>query len=169
VEVLAGLGGRVFDVRDSADGRTLYFATDDGPLMQLWQAPADAPERHVRLPLPLVEEFDVRGALLAYTEPHQSDVVVCALPALRCAPAGLPAQEGRTGWALADDALWIGFYGDPGELVRFDLARRAVTTRLPHGPFSIGRNLAVSPDQRFAIISRHEPPAIDLMLARRAR
>jgi DNA-binding winged helix-turn-helix (wHTH) protein len=169
VDVLAGLGERVSDVRDAADGRTLYFATLDGPLMQVWQAPADAPDRHTRLPLPLVEDYDIRGGLLAYAEPHQSDLVVCTLPALRCAPAGLPPQDGRTGWALADDALWIGIYGDPGELQRFDLATRVVTTRLPHGPYAIGPNLAIAPDQQLAIVARQEPPAIDLMLARRPR
>jgi hypothetical protein len=169
VEVLGALGERVSDVRESADSRTLYFATMEGPLMQLWQARADAPDRHTRLPLPLVEEYDVRGGLLAYAEPHQSDLVVCTLPQLRCAPAGLPQRDGRTGWALSDDALWLGFYGEPGELVRFDLARRAITTRVPHGPWSIGPNLTIAPDQRLAIVARQEPPAIDLMLARRVR
>jgi len=40
-----------------------------------------------------------------------------------------------------------------------------VTARLPHVPSAIGPNLAIAPDQRHAIISRAEPPAIDLMLA----
>jgi hypothetical protein len=51
-----------------------------------------------------------------------------------------------------------------GELVRFDLARGEVTARLPYVPSAIGPNLAIAPDQRHAIISREERPAIDLML-----
>ena len=169
VEVLAGLGDRVSDLRDSADGRTLYFATQQGPLMQLWSAPVDAPERQTRLALPLVDEYDVHGGRLAYEDPQQADLVVCALPGLRCAPAGLPAREGRTGWTLAGDALWVGYGGDPGELVRFDLERREVTARVPHGPSALGPSIAIAPDERRVILARQDAPAIDLMLARRPR
>ncbi len=83
--------------------------------------------------------------------------------------AGVSALDGRLGWTLADDALWIGLYGTPGELVRFDLAQHRVTARIAPGPLAIGGNLAISPDQRLAIIARQEPPAIDLMLAPTAR
>jgi len=169
VDVLAGLGDRVSDLRDSADGRTLYFATQEGPLMQLWSAPVDAPDRPTRLALPLVAEYDVHGSRLAYEDAQQSDLMVCTLPALSCAPAGLPAKDGRTGWALTDAALWVGYAGDPGELVRFDLDRRAVTARLPHGPSALGPNVAVAPDERRVVVSRQDAPAIDLMLARHAR
>jgi hypothetical protein len=81
----------------------------------------------------------------------------------------LPQQPGRNGFALAGDAIWVGYHGDPGELVRFDVTRRIVTARVPHGPSAIGSNLAVSSDERYAIIARQEPPAIDLMLAPRPR
>ena len=70
------------------------------------------------------------------------------------------------GWALAADALWISDTDETsGELLRFDLARRAVNAHLPHAPSAIGPNLAIAPDERHAVISRAEPPAIDLMLA----
>jgi len=37
------------------------FATASGPLMQLWRAPVAEPEQRERLPLPLVETFDLAG------------------------------------------------------------------------------------------------------------
>jgi hypothetical protein len=169
VETLDALGDGVTDVRDADGGRMLYFATQDGNVMQLWRAPADAPGRREKLPLPSVDEYDLRGARLAYSAPRGRDLVVCDLPDLRCAPAGLPDLEERSGWALADDALWVGIEGDPGELLRFDLQSRSVTLRLPHGPSAIGPNVGIAPDQRRAIIARQEPPAIDLMIARRPR
>ena len=163
------LGEGVSDLRDDAQGRTLYFATQEGPLMQLWRAPADAPERRERLALPKVLDYDLRNDRLVYAQPQQSDLTVCELPELRCAAAGLPEHEGRTGFALGRDALWVGYYGEPGELVRFDLASRTVTQRFAHGPSAVGINLAISPDERHALIARQEPPAIDLMLASRPR
>jgi len=169
VEPLEALGEGVTDVRESADGRTIYFAVQEGPLMQLWRAPVDALEKRERLPLPKVLDYDLRGERLVYAEPRRSDLTVCELPDLRCTSLGLPEQSGRTGFALAGDAVWVGYYGDPGELVRFDLASRAITRRIAHGPSAIGTNLAVSPDERRAIIARQEPPAIDLVLAPRAR
>ena len=165
---IAAIGDGVIDLRDSADGRLLYFATQDGPLMQLWRAPADAPEQRERLALPKVMDYDLQGNRLVYAEPQRGDLTVCELPALVCAPAGLPERDGRVGFALAGDGLWVGYYGEPGETVRFDLARHAITQRLSRGPSAVGQNLAVSPDERNAVLSVQEPPAIDLMLAPRA-
>ena len=167
VDVIDALGDRVADVRDTDDGTLLYFAIASGPLMQLWRAPVAQPSQRERLPLPLVETFDLAGRTLAYSEPNTPDITVCALPDLRCEAAGLPRlSKQRMGWALAANALWVGDTDEAnGELLRFDLARREVTARLPYAPSSIGPNLAIAPDQRHAVISRAERPAIDLMLA----
>ncbi len=86
IEVLAALGSDINDVRDSADGRLLYFGTREAGSMRLWRAPVDALERRERLALPVVEEYDLRGARLAYTAAGQPDIVACDLPALACAP-----------------------------------------------------------------------------------
>jgi len=169
VERLEALGEGITDVRDSADGRTIYFAVQDGPLMQVWRAPIDALDKRERLPLPKVLDYDILGDRLVYAEPQRPDLTVCELPEVRCTSAGLPPREGRSGFALAGDAVWVGYYDEPGEVVRFDLARRIVTQRVPHGPTAIGLNMAVSPDERRAVISRQEPPAIDLVLAPRTR
>jgi DNA-binding winged helix-turn-helix (wHTH) protein/Tol biopolymer transport system component len=167
VDVLEALGDRVSEVRDTDDGTTLYFGVVSGPLMQLWRAPAAQPAQRERLPLPLVDAFDLDGRTLAYSQPRVAQITLCELPDLHCAPAGLPPlHRRRTSWALARNALWLADSdGMSGELLRFDLARHEVTARLPHVPSAIGPNLAIAPDQRHAIISRAEPPAIDLMLA----
>jgi hypothetical protein len=167
IDVLAAMGDQVGDVRETDDGQSLYFGVASGPLMQLWRAPLAEPAKRERLPLPLVDAFDLNGSTLAYSEPRVRDITVCALPALVCAPAGLPrmAKE-RMGWALAANAVWVGDTDEVrGELLRFDLRRHEVTARLPHAPSAIGPNLAIAPDQRRAVISRAERPAIDLMLA----
>jgi len=172
---VSAIGEGVSDLRDSADGRFLYFAVQDGPLMQLWRAPIDAPEQRERLPLPKVLDYDLQGEHLVFAEPQRSDLTVCELPALRCAPAGLPERSGRIGFALAGDGLWVGYYDEQGaaprtgETVRFDLARRTITQRLPLGPSAVGQNIAVSPDERSVVLAVQEPPAIDLMLAPRPR
>ena len=155
VDVLAALGNRVSDVRDSDDGSRVYFGVTSGPLMQLWRAPAARLADRERLPLPLVDAFDVVGRTLAYSQPRAQDITVCALPELRCTPAGLPPMsKTRMGWALAADALWISDTDETsGELLRFDLARRAVNAHLPHAPSAIGPNLAIAPDERHAVIS----------------
>ncbi|HSU44166.1 MAG TPA: LpqB family beta-propeller domain-containing protein [Casimicrobiaceae bacterium] len=167
VDVLAALGDRVSEVRDTDDGETLYFGVVSGPVMQLWRAPAAQPAQRERLPLPLVDAFDLDGRTLAYSQPRVAQVTLCELPDLHCAPGSLPPlHRRRTSWALAPNALWLADSdGMSGELLRFDLARHEVTARLPYVPSAIGPNLAIAPDQRHAIISRAEPPAIDLMLA----
>jgi DNA-binding winged helix-turn-helix (wHTH) protein/Tol biopolymer transport system component len=166
VDVLAALGDRVAEVRDTDDGAMLYFGVVSGPLMQLWRAPAAQPSQRERLPLPLVDTFDLDGRTLAYSQPRVAPITLCELPDLHCAPARLPPlSKRRTSWALASKALWIADSdGMTGELVRFDPARGEVTARLPYVPSAIGPNLAIAPDQRHAIISREERPAIDLML-----
>jgi hypothetical protein len=165
---ISALGEGVTDLRDSADGHLFYYAVQDGPLMQLWRAPIDAPEQRERLALPKVMDYDLQGERLVYAEPQRSDLTVCELPQLRCAPVGLPERSGRIGFALAGEGLWVGYWGEPGETIRFDLARQAITHRLPRGPSAVGQNLAVSPDERSAVLSVQEPPAIDLMLAPRS-
>jgi Tol biopolymer transport system component/DNA-binding winged helix-turn-helix (wHTH) protein len=172
VEVIDPLGSMVAAVRDTADGSMLYYAVTDGMLATLWRAPAADPTQRERLPLPAVVEFDLEGDRLAYREPRGTSITVCELPALRCAPAALPSGTARiSGWSLARDALWVrtGAVDQPGELMRLDLAQGKVTSRTKVGPAAIGANVAVSPDQRRAIVSVQERVSIDLMLAPHAR
>ena len=166
VEIIEALGDDVSEVRESDDGSMLYFGVQSGPLMQLFGAPTTAPEQRSLLPLPLVEAFDLNGTRLAYSEPRTADIMLCELPAVRCEPAGLTGDRRRSGWALAADALWVAL-GDSmaTELVRFDLASRSITIRVPHAPTAIGPNMAIAPDQMRAVVAREERPAIDLMLA----
>jgi len=166
VHPLDALGDWVTDVRDTPDGRTLYFGVQEGQVMKMWRAPADAPARREALALPKVLDFDLHGDRLAYVLPREPDITLCTLPDLRCKPAGLPLQPGRAGWTLTNDALWVGYHaGEPGELVRYDLQNGSISARIPWGPSSIGPNLAVAPDGRHAILARQDRPAVDLMLA----
>jgi len=170
VEVIDALGDMVAAVRESGDASTLYYSVSDGTQLWLWRAPAADLTRRERLPLPAISEFDVRGERLAYRAPRASDITVCDLPALACAPAGIAALGGPiAGWALARDALWVrlGRMDQSGELVRFDLAQHKVTTRMSVGATAIGANVAVSPDERQVIVAVQERVAIDLMLAPR--
>lgn len=166
VQPLDALGDWVTDVRDTPDGRTLYFGVQQGQVMKMWRAPVDAPARREALALPKVVDFDLRGDRLAYVLPREPDITLCTLPDLRCKPAGLPPQPGRTGWTLTNDALWVGYHAsEPGELVRYDLRNGSISARVPWGPSSIGPNVAVAPDGRHAILARQDRPAVDLMLA----
>jgi DNA-binding winged helix-turn-helix (wHTH) protein/Tol biopolymer transport system component len=166
VHSLDALGAWVTDVRDTADGRMLYFGVQEGQVMQMWRAPVDAPARREALALPKVMDYDLRGERLAYVLPREPDVTLCTVPELRCKPAGLPPQEGRMGWTLTKDALWVGYHaGEPGELVRYDLRNGSIDARIPWGPSSIGPNVAIAPDGRHAILARQDLPAVDLMLA----
>jgi DNA-binding winged helix-turn-helix (wHTH) protein/Tol biopolymer transport system component len=160
------LGDWVTDVRDTADGRMLYFGVQEGQVMQMWRAPVNAPARRGALALPKVMDFDLQGDSLAYVLPREPDVTLCTVPELRCKPAGLPPREWRMGWTLTHDALWIGYHAaEPGELVRYDLRNGSIGARIPWGPSSIGPNVAISPDGRHAILARQDRPAVDLMLA----
>jgi len=77
------------------------FATASGPLMQLWRAPVAEPEQRERLPLPLVETFDLAGRTLACSEPNVTDITVCTRRDLRCAGDRPDARAG----ALTSNAM----------------------------------------------------------------
>ncbi|HVO89493.1 MAG TPA: winged helix-turn-helix domain-containing protein [Casimicrobiaceae bacterium] len=169
VRALETLGNMVAEIQDADRGRVLYYGEWDNGLLRLWRAPLDALDRRELLPLPRVEEFAVRGNRLAYRASRSSAIVTCTLPQLSCETVPLPSNlQPYSGWALSNDALWIGVAGEPGNVVRFDLVSQHVTRTLPFAPSAIGRNLAVSPDEHQVIVARQEPPAIDLMLARRS-
>ncbi|HEY1327897.1 MAG TPA: winged helix-turn-helix domain-containing protein [Casimicrobiaceae bacterium] len=168
VEVIDALGDMVGGVRDSADGSTLYYVVSDGDQLWLWRAAAANPTRREKLTLPAVSEFDVHGERLAYREPRGTEIVVCDLPAIHCSPAAPPPGTARImGWSLSSDAVWmrVGGMDQASELLRYDLARGTVTQRLRVGPPTVGENVAISPDQRLAIVAVQERIAIDLMLA----
>jgi DNA-binding winged helix-turn-helix (wHTH) protein len=171
VEVIDALGDMVGAVRESADAKTLYYSVSDGTHLWLWRASAADPAQREQLPLPAISEFEVKGGRLAYRAPRADDITLCELPVLKCAPAGVSdlGGSGIAGWALTRGALWVrmGQMDQAGELVRFDLAQRKVTTRMSVGATAIGANVAVSPDERQVVVAVQERVSIDLMLAPR--
>jgi DNA-binding winged helix-turn-helix (wHTH) protein/Tol biopolymer transport system component len=162
-EVLT-LPGPVNDVRESRDGRWLYWGVLEGDAMRLWRAPRGDPARAERLPLPVVAQYNLGDDWLVYALPQQPRLTACRLPALACAP--LPVELAAAdvfNWALGSASLYL---RAPEGIARIDLAsgRRLATLALPAGG-SIG-SLAASRDEAHVFVAREEGPAIDLMLAR---
>jgi Tol biopolymer transport system component/DNA-binding winged helix-turn-helix (wHTH) protein len=162
VEVLPAFGTHVYDVHQAADG-TLIVGEVTGNAARLMRASAvDAtPER---LPWPVASEYQVAGDRIAFMQPNLSGLTLCELATLRCEPLAAAVDEGnRFDWYLTRDAVW---YRTPvPEVVRYDLARRAITSRLSFAPTAFGLSLAVSGDGRKLLVAREAPPLIDLMYA----
>ena len=76
-------------------------------------------------------------------------------------------EANRFDWLLTDDAVWYRTAAAPDELVRYDLARRAIDWRSAFAPTAFGLSFAVRPDGRALLVAREEPPTIDLMYAPR--
>jgi len=53
-------------------------------------------------------------------------------------------------------------------LRRYDFAQRRVTAELDFAPTALGPSVASTADGMQVVVARQDPPAIDLMLARRA-
>jgi hypothetical protein len=162
VDVLAALGSHVYDVHEAADGTLVVgeVAGNAARLMRVRAAGA-APER---LPWPVASEYQVAGDLVALMQPNLAGLTVCDLRTLRCEPVDAAIDEtNRFDWFLTRDAVW--YRTAPPEVVRYDLARRAITWRHPFAPTAFGLSLAVSPDERALLVARESPPAIDLMYA----
>ena len=169
VDVLSALGDDVFDVREADAGRALIVGEVAGNAARVLRRSApDAPAE--RLPLPLAGNYQVAGNRIAFTQPELTGLTLCDLGTLKCEPVAVPVGEAnRFDWLLTDDAVWYRTAAAPDELVRFDLARRAIGWRSAFAPTAFGLAFAVRPDGRALLVAREEPPAIDLMLAPRAR
>ena len=104
----------------------------------------------------------------AFTQPELIGLTLCDLGTLKCEPVVVPVGESnRFDWLLTDDAIWYRTATTPYELVRFDLARRAIDWRSAFAPTAFGLAFAVRPDGRALLVAREEPPTIDLMYAPR--
>ena len=162
VEALTALGTHVFDVREAADG-TLVVGEVSGNAVRLMRAAngSAAPER---LPWPVASEYQVAGDKVAFMQPSLSGLTLCDLRSLRCEPVDAAVDDSnRFDWLLTRDAVW---YRTPApEVVRFDLAKRAITWRSAFAPTAFGLSLAVSPDERLLLVAREAPVVIDLMYA----
>jgi Tol biopolymer transport system component/DNA-binding winged helix-turn-helix (wHTH) protein len=162
IEVLPALGANVYDVREAGDG-TLVVGEVSGNVARLLRAGTrtSAPER---LPWPMVSEYQVAGEKVAFMQPNLSGLTLCDVRSQRCEPLDAAVDEtNRFDWVLTRDAVW---YRTPApEVVRYDLAKRAVTGRYSFAPTAFGLSLAVSPDERALLVAREAPPVIDLMYA----
>jgi hypothetical protein len=131
-EVLT-LPGPVNDVRESRDGRWLYWGVLEGDAMRLWRAPRGDPARAERLPLPVVAQYNLGDDWLVYALPQQPRLTACRLPALACAP--LPVELAAAdvfNWALGSASLYL---RAPEGIARIDLAsgRAPRHPRAPRG------------------------------------
>ena len=119
-----------------------------------------------RLPWPVASEYQVAGDKVAFLQPNLAGLTLCDLGSLRCEPLDAGVDESnRFDWFLTPDAVW---YRTPTpEVVRYDLAKRAITWRHAYAPTAFGVSLAVSPDERSLLVAREAPPLIDLMYAPR--
>ena len=167
VDVLSALGDDVFDVREADGGRALIVGEVAGNAARLLRKAAPGAPAE-RLPLPLVGNYQIAGNRIAFTQPELTGLTLCDLGTLKCEPVVVPVGEAnRFDWLLTDDAVWYRTAAPPYELVRFDLARRAIDWRNAFAPTAFGLAFAVRPDGRALLVAREEPPAIDLMYAPR--
>ncbi len=168
IEVLDALGNAVFDVRETAGGRQLIVGEQAGNAARVLRTTV-AGTSGERLPLPLVAEYQVAGDRIAYAQPQLTGLTLCKLSTLTCEPIAVPIGEwNRFDWLLTRDAVWYRTGDTPDQIVRYDIARRAVTWRSTFAPTALGLSLAVRPDGRALLIAREARPAIDLMYAPRA-
>jgi len=168
IDVLDALGDRVFDVRDDAGGRFVFFGMLADNAVRLFRAPQGDLRAHERLPLPIVSEYATDAARLAFTQPQLDGLTVCTLPALVCtANLPLPIGDGnRFDWTLANGAVYfLDRATTPATLARYDTATQLITWRSPFTPTGFGRSIAVAADGSL-VVGREAPAAIDLMLAR---
>ena len=164
VEVLPTFGTHVYDVHEAADG-TLIVGEVSGNAARLLRA-SSASATPERLPWPLVTEYQVAGDRVAFMQPNLRGLTLCDLPSLRCEPLDAAIEEAnRFDWFLTRDAVWHRTTAAPPEVVRYDLAKRAVTWRHAFAPTAFGLSLAASPDGRSLLVAREAPPAIDILYA----
>jgi len=166
IDVLAALGNAVFDLRPAGDGSGwIVGEVADNAARLLRTASLDTAP--TRLPLPIAAEYQVAGGRVALLQPALDGVTLCELATLKCEPLALPIGEAnRFDWLLTADAVYYR-PANSGELVRFDLERRAVSWSRAFGPTAVGTSIAAAPDGASLLVAREAPLAIDLMLAPR--
>ncbi|MEO8752671.1 MAG: winged helix-turn-helix domain-containing protein, partial [Casimicrobiaceae bacterium] len=170
VEVLAALGDAVFDIREADASGRLIVGEIVGNASRILRTPAGAPAAGERLPLPNVTEYQVAAGRLAYKQPQLPGLTLCDLATLACMPVAVAVDESNQfDWLLTAEAIWYRSDGPPSEVVRYDLARRAITYRGAFAPTALGLSLAVRPDGNALLVAREADLTIDLMFAPRAR
>lgn len=162
------LAGTVNDVRESTDGRWLYWGAIAGNAMQLWRAPRDDPAKAERLGLPPMSQYQLNAGYVVFAQPQLSRLTSCRLDTLACSPLPVElAEDGLYHWALGPRSLYLRVR-DGGRVVvaRHDLASGARMETIDVVPSGAGTSIAVSPDESTLVIAREEGPAVDLMIAR---
>lgn len=167
--VLAALGRAVNDVRESHDGRWLYWGELAGHAMRLLRAPTADPTRSERLPLPEVATWQMNRDRLVYTQPQLDRLTSCRLRDFACAPMEPRVPEAdQFHWSLGPHSVFLRTReGATATLVRLDLATGKEVQRLALAPSGAGTSIAASPDEAVLLVVREEGPEIDLMFARR--
>ena len=163
-ELLAALGTAVNDVRETRDGRALFWGELSGHAMRLMRAPIEAPERSERLPWPLVSQFDMNGERVVYAQPQLKSLTSCRLSDLACEPLPLELQPyDLYHWRLGSRSLFIRV---PEGVARYDFGARTLSPVATLMPSGAGVSIAASPDERELLIAREDGPTIDLMIAK---
>ena len=162
------LPGTVNDVRESADGRWLYWGALSANAMQLWRAPREDLSRAERLGLPPMSQYQINAERVVFAQPQLSRLTSCRLDTLACAPlAAELAEDGLYHWTLGPRSLYLRLReGGRVAVARYDLASGARVETLDVAPSGAGTSIAVSPDESVLVIAREEGPTVDLMIAR---
>lgn len=164
-EALTALGTEVVEVRESADGKSLYYGEAAALAMRMLRTSAGRPAQGERLALPTVAEFQISGDTLAFTQPQLRGLTRCRLPALECERVEAAVDDGnRFAWTLTPKAV---FYRDAaGAVQRYDFAqRKAEPVQLPGVQGGVD-GISAFPGEGALVVSVEERLAIDLMLAR---
>lgn len=164
-EVLSALGKQVVDVRELPD-RSLLVAESANNALRLHHY---VDGRSVRLPFPLVSEFQTRGDELVFLQPGLSGLTRCQLSTQQCAPLDVAiAERDLYHWHLGNQALWYraSTAKNLPQLNKIDLIS-GKTQHFSFVPNGQGSSIAASPDGKTLVVSREAPVVIDLMLARK--
>jgi Tol biopolymer transport system component len=158
----------VNDVRESRDGRWLYWGALAGEAMQLWRAPVADPAKAERLALPAMSHYQMNAERVVFAQPQLAKLTGCRLADLACAPLDVELGPGDLyHWALGPRSLYVRVREGQGFAVaRIDLATGRRVATLAAIPGGSGASIAVPPDESALLIAREEGPAVDLMLAR---
>ena len=169
VEPLTALGDHVDDVVEGDDG-LLYWGETSGLAMRLSRAPLADLARAERLPLPIVDRYQLVGEHLYFTQPHLTMLTRCRLDTLACEPLpGITLRDfDHQQWSAGTRSVFLRVRDTEGKarLARYDLASRNLTQSWDLAPTANGASIAVGPDESRVVVAREEPPAIDLMIAR---
>lgn len=164
-EALTALGNDVVEVRESADGKSLYYGEAAALAMRVLRTSAERPAQGERLALPTIVEFQIAGDMLVFTQPQLMGLTRCRLPALDCERFEAAVDDGnRFAWTLTKKAV---LYRDAaGAIQRYDFAqRKAEPVKLPGVQGTID-GISAFPGEGAVVVTAEERLAIDLMLAR---